>query len=196
MATALYSITIKGRAQKDYNECVLHCEANGDLSPSRLDVADNLVTRFIAAVLPLWQNIFPDGYQVEGLIAKRVLPGGGPQSVRIFQDGAVPGQLSSQFCGNNVCPVLKLIPTLGTQTAGRIFLPCVATESLEGNAYDAQYLSDIDDMMDVLLNDFGTGTIAWQLAIYSRKNASYSLAVAYNVSPAIGFQRRRARPLG
>lgn len=196
MATALYSLTIKGRAQKDYNECVLHVEANGDLSPTRLDVGDNLNLRFIAAVLPLWLDLLPDAYQLEGIISKRVLPGGGPQAIRMFQDGEHVGALSSSFCGNNVCPVVKLIPTLGTQTAGRFFLPCVATESLTDNTYDAAYLTAIDDLMAVLLNDFGTGTIAWQLAIYSRKNGTYSLATAFNVSPAIGFQRRRARPLG
>lgn len=196
MATALFQLTIKGRAEKDYNEVVLHFEADGTLTASKLDLADILVTRFIAAVLPDWLACFPNEYQCEGLVAKQVSGTGGPQSVTIFQDGDEVGTGAGDFCGNQVCPVIRLIPTLGTQTGGRIFLPCVSYDALVSNAYQAGYLADVTSLMNILLNDIGTGAIEWWLSIYSRKNDSSSRVSGWSLSPAIGFQRRRARPLG
>lgn len=194
MATELYELRISGNHTTEYWENVLHFRGSNLSAGDVIVNARDLLDSFEASAQSAFCDLLPSTAAVNRLTAKRVDVGGGIEVVKQFQIGDSPGAVSGGASAQQLCPCIRLIPPMGTKSAGRFFLPCIAEADIENNAPQAGWITNLGALMTILLANFGTGTIEWQLAIYSRKNDSYTLALGYDTSPIVGWQRRRQRP--
>jgi len=193
MATDYYRLRIQGLHQTEYNECVLHFRGTNLTAADYLANANDLVAAFIDAALPGWQELMPESYQVLRLTASKASLGGGGEVSTQFDFGSNPGLVTGGAASQQLCPVILLIPPMGVKTAGKIFLPAIPESRVQGNIPSATWLTDVGDLMTVLISGMTFGSITWDSVIYSRKNGSFAEVVDYSTSPVIGFQRRRQR---
>jgi len=94
-----------------------------------------------------------------------------------------------------MCPSIFLVPPLGTKSGGRIFLPAVGGDQILNNAYAGGYVTAIGSFMTAQITNFGVSGVHWQQVVYSRKTHNSAHVLAYQLSPVIGFQRRRRSPI-
>lgn len=193
MAQEFYRLRVQGLHQTEYNECVMYFRGDNLTANDYIVNAADLVSTWISEALPAWLDMFPTSYQVLRVSAARESAAGGGEITTQFAMGAMPGTVSGGAASQQLCPVIRLIPPTGIPSAGKIFLPCIAESGVNGNIPQAAWISQVAAYMGIVLQPFATSAISWQEAIFSRKNQSFSLALTYDTSPIIGFQRRRQR---
>jgi len=194
MATELWELQIHGRAANDYNQVNLHFEGDNLTSGNSLINGDDLIAAWRSEIESLWLALLPGSYQVDRYIAHRTKPAKSPQCSRVLGDTIVVGTLGETFVSNAFCPVIRLVPTLGFQTGGKIFLPCLSEDAVTGNAFTAGFFSNLNDFMNGIMTPFSTTAITWASAIYSRQTDTYSLTTTFNAPTSFGYIRKRAKP--
>ena len=196
MAIETYSLTIQGWNLQEPNDVVLHFKGDGLTADDTWTSGTDLIDSFSDAIESLWLACMPGTYYLSRYSTRRVHPKGfSTEAHRQFVQGSRPGTIAGEAQTQNLCPVIRLIPPMGTKTMGKVFMPCVAEGSINENAYTAGYLTAIDDLFGALLGTIAIGTINWNLAVYSRKLDATAVIQAYIISPAIGFQGRRRSPV-
>jgi hypothetical protein len=113
-----------------------------------------------------------------------------------FQRGTQVGSGGTAAASLQLCPTIFLVPPMGTHSGGKIFWPAIGATQINGNVPQPGWITNIATVMADMLTNFGTSAITWQLAVFSRKLKTTSLVLAYNISPRLGYQRKRAHPVG
>ena len=196
MATELYQLRIQGLNQQEYNECVVYCRGDNLSAGDVIVNAKDLLASWEQNIKTAWLDLLPASYNLMRISAKRQATGsGGVEIVTQYQYGVELGGVSGVAQVQQLCPIVRLIPPMGVKSAGRFFLPCIAESDIASNTPSVGWVNNLSSLMLLwVLNNFGSGTIDWQLAIYSRKLDSFSLCMNFDTSPVIGWQRRRQRP--
>lgn len=196
MATENYLLSIQGSVGGQYNECVLCFQSAGLSSTDTLDSAGDLVNAFVAHGQTTWLAMLPATYSLDVLSARRAFPKPSAQAYVQNQAFSVNGTRGTSATAYNLCPSVFLVPPMGTKSGGRVFLPCVGQADIVNNQYIAGYITAIDNFFGAATSGYAGSGTNWQLAIYSRKHVSASLAQSWALSPRLGFQSRRRRPVG
>jgi len=194
MADELYLLKVHGNHAGEHSEVGMYFHGSNLVAGEVVDNALDLLASFLSIGLPEFRDMCPTTYHVERISARRISPSGGVEMVTQFQDGAQPGTRSGGAASNQLCPVVRLIPPMGTKSAGRFFLPAIAEGDIDGNIVTAGWTTNLTTLMTNLLTNIGSGSIIWLLAVYSTLHDSYVDAVNYDTSPTVGFQRRRNQP--
>jgi len=196
MSTELYELTLEGVHNLQAVENVMHFEGDNLTANDTYTNGGDLLTSFIAAVLPSWLGCLPPSYQATRITARRAITK--PSVVRHtqFGVGVQLGSLGTEATSYNLCPCVFLIPPLGTKSGGKIFMPCVPEGQIIGNTYQTSYTTAIGVLMSIMLTNFGTGSITWISAILSRKHNTFSQTSNWRLSPVIGFQGKRRKAVG
>ncbi len=195
MATETYQMTISGVAANEYVENVMHFTTTTAVADDTMGNGTNLLASWETNIRTKWLAILPDQYSLQRITARRVITKPSVTTHRQYDLGAFFGTLGSDTGGDQVCPVIFLIPPMGVATGGKIFLPTVGNAQISNNAYVAGYKTAVNTLMAALTANFGTSGFIWKLAIFSRKLQQARDAMAWTLSPAIGFQGRRRLPL-
>lgn len=196
MATENYLLSVQGVSQASYLESVLCFQSAGLSSTDTLDAGADLISAFIGHGLAFWLNCCADTYNCTALTARRAFPTPSATAVRQFQFGAQTGGLGTSGVGLNLCPSIFLVPPMGVKSGGRVFMPPAAASEIVNNSYSAGYITAINTFFAACISGLAGSGTNWKLAIYSRKTASASLALAFTPSARIGFQGRRRQPVG
>lgn len=194
MASEIYELRIGATCGNDRVETVMHFVGGNLTADATLDNGNYLLDAFVTNVLAAWMNMFPDNYVLLNLQARRATPKPSAVTFADFPQQVQVGQFGTGQATRQLCPVLFLIPGMGFKSGGKIFLPAVPNSAVVNNTYGAGYITIIDTFVNLVLANFGTSGKTWQIAIYSRKLATYSIAVGANLSLRFGFQKRRRRP--
>lgn len=195
MATENYLLSIQGTQLQSYVENVLCFQSTGLSSTDTLDTGNDLITAFRTHAESLWQAVTSISYQVTLYSARRAFPAPSGTAYQQLNQVEVVGSAAAPM-GINVCPAVHLIPPMGTKTGGRAFMPPIGIDAVQGNAYVAAYSANITALFTQLITGLAGSGTNWKLAIFSRKNTSASLALNFGLSPRIGFQSRRRKPVG
>lgn len=196
MSQELYELAVQGSHNGEPMETVMHFQGDNLTANETLLNGEDLCNSFIGSAMASWLGTLPASYQVHRLQARRASPNGSATAHKQFPHTSNPGTLGSIGASYQLCPTCFLIPTLGTKTGGKIFMPTIATTMVSSNVYNATYLTAIDTLMAILTNNFGTGSITWQLAVLSRKLGTWDTVVSWQMSQRFGFQKRRRTPIG
>lgn len=196
MATQTYLLSVQGAVLGSYNECVLAFQSTGLSATDTLDAAGDLVNAFQAHAQTLWLDCLPASYYLNILSARRATPAPSAEAHIQYQAFSVQGLRGAGATAYNLCPSVFLVPPMGTKSGGRVFMPAIAQGDLTNNSYLGAYVTAIDNLFTALTAGLAGSGTNWQLAIYSRKNLSTSLALSWVLSPRIGFQGRRRNPAG
>lgn len=193
MATDFYQLRVQGLTQTQYNECVLHFQGVNLDAANYWENAESLIGGWVSNCKDPWLDCLPETYSLMRLTAKKASPGGGAEVTRQFQFDAERGAQSGAGSGNQVCPIIRLIPPMGIKSAGRIFMPAIGEGQIANNIPSAGWFTVTGTLMDAMITGFSDATIDWKLAIFSRKNITFAECLNFDYSPVVGFQRRRAR---
>jgi hypothetical protein len=193
MATDYYRFRMQGLHQTEYNECVMHFRGTNLTAADYIPNAGDLLLSIENNVLGPWLDMFPTSYEVLRMSAAKASVGGGGEVNTLYQVGEAPGTVSGGAASQQLCPVVTLIPTMGTKTAGKIYLPCIAESQIAANAVNSTWQTNLGLLMAPMIAGFGISSIIWDLVVYSRKNNTFTKIVDYSISPVVGFQRKRAR---
>lgn len=196
MANATYLLSIIGTCGGEFCENVMAFQ--GDLADGSNTYAESqdLVEAFQNAEEVPWLACLPATYQLRRYEARIAEPA--KNSNRYHRDRTPDnkiGTAGSAAQSDNLCPSISLIPPMGIKSAGRVFMPSIDKTSIANNQYTSGYIADLHNVFDDMIAGFTASTITWKLAIFSRKTGTSSRAQATVISPAIGFQGKRRKPL-
>lgn len=194
MASELYQLRVSGAHTTEYWENVMYFQGDNLSAGDVIHNAKDLAESFQSEVLPAYLDLLPGTVQVLRLTAKRQDVAGGVDITIPFQLGDQPGAVAGGASGMQLCPIVRLIPPMGTKSAGRFFLPAIAESQIANNTPSSTWITNLGALMTITLAGFATTAITWTQAIYSRKLIQYHKAMSYDTSPVVGFQRRRQRP--
>lgn len=194
MATELYQLALSGTHLGSYWQNIMHFEG-GNLSAGDVIVnARDLLNSWATNIQAAYMAMLPASIYLNRLEARRVAAGGGITIVTQYDPFSEAGGVSGGAASQQLCPIVRLIPPMGVKTAGKFFLPAIAETDINANTPIAGWLTRLNTLMSAMLTDFGTGSITWQIAVLSRKLGTHSLALSYDTSAIVGWQRRRQRP--
>lgn len=195
MATETYELIVQGVSVQERNECVLHFTSDNVTANDTLDNGESLIDSFHTNIMPLWLACMPVSYYVDRLAARRVITKPSAVAHRQYENNEQEGTLDSNAASDQLCPSVLLIPPTGTKSAGRCFMPSVGRNQIVDNLYIAGYQTVIDALFAAMTANFGVSGKHWQLAVYSRKFNSATLAQAWQLSSRLGFQKNRRAPV-
>lgn len=196
MPDELYKVEIRGQLAGQYRENVMYWKIAGATSDTPYVNAESLLAFIDSTVKPKWLLTLPDDYILEAILARRVKPTTGAYAAVDYQPLSTPGTRTGPAVSESLCPCITLIPPMGVKSGGKIFLPAVAKTDINLNVPIAGYLTAITNLMNTMITGGSAAGGTATIAIYSRKLDTYSLVSSYHLSPVLGYQRRRAHPVG
>jgi len=181
-------------------QTVLHMNVDNTLPEPPFDVAQAIVTDMsgAGALIEQYCNCLPSDYNCTSIRARRILATGGPSAIGL--SGAMDvsvGQRTGTISAAQVNPVVIWIPTTLPSKTGRTFMPGVSEADIDEMVYTGPLLSALQDFGQYwsVGATLSLGSIAWTGAIY-RRTANVSHGITnHRVSPVVGTQRRRLRPV-
>jgi hypothetical protein len=196
MPDELHRVEIKGNLNGQFRENVMHWKIIGATNDTPFQNSNALVQFLHTTIKPLFLACLPPDYCIDAIFARRLGPTGGPYASVDYGFQVQPGTRGAQATSEQLCPCITMIPGMGIKSAGRIFMPAVADTDYNLNVAANTYVTAINALMAGMVAGGSVAGGTAQICIFSRKlNISY-LVSAYNLSPVIGYQRRRARPVG
>lgn len=196
MAIGLYRVDFRGNLVGQFRENVFHLRLDPEPAANPFDTANAIALALNTTFKPLWLAMLPSDYALDAMLVRRLGPTGGPYAIIDYQSGVAIGTRDTDTAGQQLCPCVTLIPPMGVKSAGRFFLPAVGKTQIQMNVYTAGYRTAVSNFFTPLIAGFSVSGGTATLAIFSRKTNTSSTAVTFNLSPALGYQRKRARPIG
>lgn len=196
MATETYELAVQMDHAGQPIETLLHFKGDNLTADATMLNGEDLVTSFNTNVLPDFLPTLPATVAVNRLAARRVSSKPSNVAHTQFQRGTQIGSGGSVACALQLCPTIFLVPPMGTISGGKIFWPAISTTAINGNVPQSGWLTNVATVMADMMTNFGVTAITWQLAVFSRKLRTTSIVTAYNVSPRLGYQRKRSKPVG
>lgn len=184
-----YQVKIIGSLEGQQTNNILHfvCVGADD------DVETHLILVIIACFVTHLLPVLTDGWALEQVSWKRVSPTLGPENVTVVTAGV--GAAEGDHLPSFTSAVLS-IRTIGAGRAGRgrIFLPCVPEEAVDGSKLDTghDYWAALLAFAQCFVTNFvhidpAGGTDIWDMAVYSRTVGGASLPFG-----ASGFSAMRS----
>lgn len=196
MATGLYRAEWRGNLNGQFRENVMHFRIDPDPAGNPYDNANALASVLDVTFRPLWLGVNSGSYGLDAIVTRRLGPTGGPYAIIDYSPFVELGTRGSTAVSEQLCPCVTLIPPMGVKSAGRCFLPSVAKADINMNVYLAAYRTAVNSLFNALISGFTVSGSPCKLAIFSRKlNVSHDV-ISFNLSSALGYQRKRATPVG
>lgn len=196
MAAGLYRAEWRGNLQGQFRENVMHFRIDPDPSANPFDIANTLASALDTSFKTLWLNCMPGVYALDAIVCRRIGPVGGPYAIVDYGAFDQTGARGVDAVSEQLCPCVTLIPPMGTKSAGRVFMPAVAKTDIQLNVYLAAYRTAVSNFFTPLLAGFSVLGSTCKLAIFSRKTNTSNDVISFALSSALGYQRRRATPVG
>jgi len=200
---AAYEITWSGILGGQFVQTVQHVGADEAGTENAFATAQNIInpTNF-NGVNTDFMNILPSDYALSSVRCRRVLGGLGPTAVFLAGDyndnvGARSGQISSA----QVNPVILWIPLDEPTHLGKLFIPGVSESDIDAMAIAAGLIAVIGNFTTTWIGGITVGAETY-VGVVARRATTSPFAVVDasqilfgQISPLIGTQRRRLRPV-
>lgn len=196
MATETFELRIQGLHSAQYVENVIHVRGNIAVPGNTAHDSDLAIAAWEAALRTKWLDMMPGSYTLSRLYARRVDPPFSIGAHKQYQLGAHSGTRAGDCTSYNLCPVIRLVPIMGTKSVGKMFLACISNTDIEDNQYTAGYQAAVDAYMTIAATGYTVSGDTWKQVVKSRKYASIANIDGWTISPRIGYQSRRRYPQG
>jgi hypothetical protein len=196
MAIGLYRTEWRGNLMGQYRENVIHYRLNPDPGGNGFDTANDLITALNSTFKSLWLGMLPQDYFLDAIFARQIGPLTASYASVDYPAMTEQGALGGSSTSQQLCPCITLIPPMGVKSAGRCFLPAVAQTMYNLNQPAAGFITAVSNFFTPSIAGFSVSGGTASIAIFSRKLNTSSEVSTFNISPVIGYQRRRARPIG
>jgi hypothetical protein len=200
MGVETYEVIISGGTGTQFVQNILHCNLDNTAATDPFVVANALLTKIAATggFIQKWCDCLPDDYTITSVRARRVTPTGGP--TQIFLNANLPYTQGTRGSSSGVtsnCPLIIWLTTLRPSKTGRTFLPGVGESDVSENQLVAGLLAAIGTAATIWRDGFTLTSPAYvcQGSILRRALGGADDITNFRVSPIIGSQRRRQRPI-
>lgn len=198
MATEIYEVVISGILGGQFVQTVQHVKAE-IATPVNPFASAILIAQDINAngILEAFCACLPTDYKATSIRCRRVSGAGGTTAVITgggldFTDGARAGNISSA----QVCPLIIWVPTTDIDSPGKLFLPGVSEDDIDDMVLTASLIADIQAFINEWIAGGTLGGVdSYVGCIFRRVGGTGDVIFAGQVSPLIGTQRRRLRPV-
>lgn len=200
MPNETYECILTGTIAGQFCQSILHVNVNNTASTDPFTVADALIEEFNDSgnLVELYCNCLPVDYFMTSLRVRRVLAAGGPTNIMLQaalsnSQGNRSGACQSASAG----PLIIWMSDLRPAKTGRTFLPGASVSDVEGGAIDNSLLVALTAFAAYWQNGgtLASPSYAWAGAILRRALGASDDINHARVSPIIGTQRRRQRPI-
>lgn len=200
MANETYEFILSGTLAGQFVQSVLHANVANTTDQNPFAMANELLLTFNAAGdgIELWCNMLPSDYQLTSARCRRILSAGGP--TQIFLPATLHetiGQRAGLVSTAAANPLFIWLTTVRPAKTGRTFVPGVSETDIAEMVLASGLLTAMAAFGDYWRDGGTTITNAfnWTGAILRRELNGSDDITNYRVSPIIGQQRRRLRPV-
>lgn len=199
MADQIYELRVRGFAARDFAECVFHYHCDADLA-NDFALAGELVGLLDDGVNPnVWLTRFlnccSDNFNLTTLAARRISNGGGNTYQHRFPSDGLAGNVASPFHANQGSGCVIWIGSDEPENTGRNFIPGVPESFLENARWNSTAYTAYNAFIAFHLAGFTGSAADWSPVIYTRVGSTWQDMEHGYLSPKVGTQRRRERPV-
>lgn len=201
--TRAYEVVWSGHLAGQFVQTVQHVQASEAADSGAYITALNIIspTNF-DAINSEFMNCLPEDYILSSVRCRRVFPSGGPTAIVLGSNyGDSQGTTSPGISAAQVNPVILWIGATSESHLGKLFMPGISEDAINNMVIDGPQLTLYYTFIGVWIAgmlisaDQYVGSIATR-ATSSPFNVISVRPIAYGqVSPLIGTQRRRLRPV-
>lgn len=200
MPTEAYELVVSGVLAGQFVQNVMHVNVDNSGSTAPYAVSQDILGSLVSVVdfWTLWCNALPADYRITSVRCKRVLATGGPTAIMLAADlGSSIGARTGSIQTAQVNPLLIFITTIRPNRPGRVFLPGLSETDCDDMVYTSGLLSAFAALIAGFVNVFVLDTLTYNASfgIYRRAQSASDDITAGRVSPLIGTQRRRLKPV-
>lgn len=196
MPDELHRVEWRGNLGGQYRDNVMHFRITGATNDTPFLNSNALIAFLNSTIKPLFLACLPTDYYLDSIFARRLAPTTGQYAAYDAEPFSQQGTRGVNAVSESLCPCITLIPPMDIKSAGKIFMPAVDKGDYNLNVPLAGYVTVINTLMSALVTGGSVAGGTATLCIFSRKTNTTSVIAAYHLSPVIGYQRRRARPVG
>lgn len=203
MTIRAYEVVWSGTLAGQFVQTVQHIQANEVADSGAYITALNIIspTNF-DPLNDAFMNVLPEGYLLTSVRCRRVFPAGGPTAVVLANlYNLNQGQRAGAISAAQVNPVILWIAGTLESRLGKVFVPGISESDIDNMAIVAGLLTDYQVFIDAWIAGFMISADTYTGSIATRQTVSPYAVIAVRpilygqVSPLIGTQRRRLRPV-
>jgi len=196
MPDELHRVEWHGNLMGQYRANVMHFRIAGATNDTPFLNSQALGVFLDSSIKPLFLAALPQDYFLDALFVRRIGPTSGPYSIVDYAPQDQAGTRGVASVSEQLCPCITLIPPMDVKSAGRIFMPAVGKLDVNLNVYSPTYVTAINNLVNAMIAGGSVAGGSAVLTIFSRKLNTNNTVAAFHLSSVIGYQRRRARPVG
>jgi hypothetical protein len=198
MAEEAYECTVSGVLAGQFVQNIVHTAIDNTFNIPSFQVASEIAAQLAAAgeFVEKFTDCLPTDYIATSVRVRRVSAGGGPTAIVLQATmSQAAGQRTGQISSAQVSPLVILIPTVNQNRTGRIFLPGVSEDDIDQMVLVGALVTAMQALVTYMLagTSIPTGTVVY--GVFRRALLLTDPLAAGYVSPLIGTQRRRLRPV-
>lgn len=198
MPEEAYEHVITGHLSGQFVQTVLHSVIENTSSTNPYAVAEMLNDLFIGEneLLSVFLDALPANYVGSSIRTRRVGPTGGPTAIALASlwDVSV-GQRVGDIQSQQVNPLLILIPVDEPAKTGRIFMPGASEADIDEGQIQSGLVAKMNDLGTYLDAGWTVAAGTGKGGVYRRATKTVDPLGYFRVSPLIGTQRRRLKPI-
>lgn len=163
-------------------------------------VAQSIINALpVGAGLTSWlsrfQALLSEDVYISNILCRRMTDGGGNTAETILQEDSKPGLQTGDVAASQVAACVIWVNTDFPDKTGRNFIPGVSLSCIEGGRWEAAFQTAVDNFIARTLSGFAVSAGTALFCTWDREaEVGYQLTNGY-LSPKVGTQRRRERPL-
>lgn len=203
MAIAAYEVVFTGVLAGQFVQTVQHVMADEPADNGAFVTARELIgVANFDPLVDIFLGMLPEVYTLTSVRCRRVFPAGGPTAITLAgvytnQVGTRTGEISAA----QVNPVILWIGETDEADLGKLFVPGISEDDIENMALSAAVVTAYYEWVNAWVAGFLVSAVPYHGAIAKRAPASPHNVISVRqivygqVSPLIGTQRRRLRPV-
>jgi len=200
MPIETYQAVVTGNSAGQFVQTVWHFLLDNTSSLDPFSAAADLSEALdsTASVLGKMVSALPEDYHLLSLRIKRVSTPGGPTNIRlVFNNCPTDGERSGEQQSTQVNPCVIWIPQDDPDKLGRTFLPGASEDDIDQMQFSPALVTAIDEMITAFKTpaDTPNASMNYQGVIWRKESSTRDIITNGYLSPLIGTQRRRLRPV-
>lgn len=200
MSVETYEYTISGTLAGQFVQTVMHFNLDNTAATAPFPMALAIIAKSNASAgfLAKWCDSLPNDYSITTVRCRQLLPAGGPTALylasQLLYNNGTRGAASAT---SSIAPLIIWITNLRPSKTGRTFLPGVASIDISENQLSGGIVTAMEAFAAMFRDGFTTTTPAYltQGSILRRSLHTADDISQFRVSPVIGNQRRRQKPI-
>lgn len=196
MATRIYQLNIEGVLQASYRQTTLHFQSGGTNDNDTVAAGESLLAAFNTSAMTNFLATLPGNYNVVRMTARRVALNPSAGTCMYYGVGLKTGTRGTDGTGQQTCPSVFLVPTMGVKSGGKIFWPTIPQADLVQSTPSTAWQTAVNTFLAGIIAGITSAGITWTLGVYSRKLQTVSNVASHSMSPVVGFIGKRRKPVG